>query len=149
MRVRLTSAALTILLAAGLGCLLAGCAGMASQRDAFRSSVYGYADGVRWKNYKAASLYIPAERRVEWLKDKESDREAVDVVDFEIRDVKPTGDGEATVDVDFSWRAVDDPVVKSARLRQSWKRIEKVWYVLKQEELKKEPIKTRKSIDIF
>lgn len=116
--------------------LATACGYYRSPADKLRESVLRYNDAVRWRHWKAAAAFVPAQRRDEFISRKEAEAETFRITDFEVRDVRQEDEGDtALVLIEFAWHRYPSLQVHRTRMRQTWSYETGAWLLEKQEEV--------------
>ena len=123
-----------------LGCMvsLQGCAGGmgGTVQDQLQRSTMMYFDGIRWKKFSQAALFIPLENRIEFVQKREDARDEFTVTDCEVKGVLyDSGTETAVVEVEYKWYKLPSMTIRTTRLQQKWE-FKDGWLITEQEELK-------------
>lgn len=107
---------------------LVGCAGATRGKlDDLKESVDAYNTAVRWKNYRQASLYLPNDRRTDFLTYFDEDNPSMHVEGVEILQVDIKSRDAAEVTVRYRYMELPSVVVERKVVTQSWHRIDNRW----------------------
>lgn len=121
--------------------LLTGCAAAQkkSPSERLHDAAVGYYDGLRWKVYRQAAAFLPAGEQADFIRRKEAERDAVSVLEYELRRLELGPDGEqAVVEVEYTWHKMPSTTLRTTRVQQRWQRVEDAWLMMEQTEVKKD-----------
>jgi hypothetical protein len=118
------------------------CTGGETPGQKLQFAVMTYNHSLRWGNLQAAAAYLKAEKREEWLKRRRRLMETVNLLDYEIVDVRhlEMTSLDAEVTVTFSWSPKTSNIVETTSILQTWKYLdeEKRWELEGQKEIERE-----------
>ncbi|MCA9541458.1 MAG: hypothetical protein KC620_21320 [Myxococcales bacterium] len=132
---------------------LAACGGR-DRGALLRDSVRGFNQSLRWGAFDAASRYVEAEKRADWLQARVSGSSNLRMTDVQIVRVdqgaleakpgeKPTQEARALVSM--SWYRLPDMTVHSAVWRQTWHLRHDDWVLVNEEAVQDAPAATAPS----
>lgn len=109
--------------------LLASCATSQSTQTVkdLKTSVNGYLEAFRWKNYAMAAQYLPASDRTAFLTTFEEDGDAVHVEDVQVLRVDIESEDAAEITVRYRFMQLPSVTVERKVVTQSWHRSDGRW----------------------
>lgn len=120
------------LLALPLGALsLTGCGSTDRGLD-LKDSVRAFNQRLRWNAFEAASAFVAAEKRAEWLASRAGNASGLHFTDIQVVRLQQPNPDEKSVDVlvAFSWYRLPETTVQSALWAQTWQEHKGRWHVV-------------------
>jgi hypothetical protein len=132
-----------VLLAALAGFALAGPGCAATQRKAepLADSVRAYNDSLRWERFDEAATRLPADRRDDFLDQRDQLHEDLRVSDYEIIRVRNDDKGRrARVQIKYTWYLESRGKVHETHAVQTWHQGTEIWILRSERFLRGEPM---------
>ncbi len=133
---------LAILWVAAMMLAPSACTGGETPGQKLQFAVMTYNHSLRWGNLQAAAAYLKADKREEWLKRRRRLMETVNLLDYELVDVRhlEMTSLDAEVTVTFTWSTKTSNIVETTSILQTWKYLdeEKRWELEGQKEIERE-----------
>jgi hypothetical protein len=110
-----------------------------SPTEKLRDATQTFYDGLRWKRYGQAAIWLPPAEREPFLKRRSAEAEDLFVLDYDVRRIEIAPDGQrAAVDVVYRWHKLPSTTIETTVIRQHWTYLGEDWQVDKQEQLENE-----------
>src|SRR5262245_29864293 len=109
--------------------VLMGCAS-AKQGDTLADSVRQYNDGVRWERFAVAAVHVPPKERSAFVDQADERAHDLKITEYEVVDIAQTSDREASVQVKLAWYRTSEGTLRETRLRQTWEKHGKTWWMV-------------------
>lgn len=119
--------------------LTAACGGSTNRRSALKDAVRAYNDAIRWGYIHEASIYIPADKRAEFMAGKRRAAATWRVHEVDLRQVHMGANHEkARVVVAITFSGGGDPRTQMHVVEQRWGWKENQWLMVGTRRLKTE-----------
>ena len=129
------------LLVALAGCALAGCAATQRKTEPLADSVRTYNEAVRWLRFEEAATRLPANRRDDFLDERDQLHEDLRITDYEIIRVRHDAKGRrAKVQIKYTWYLDSRGKVHETHAVQTWHQGEEIWILKGERFLRGEPM---------
>jgi hypothetical protein len=126
---------------AGIALAGPGCAATQRKAEPLDYSVRAYNDGVRWQRFDEAATRLPADRRDDFLDQRDQLHEDLRVSDYEIIRVRHDSKGrQARVQIKYTWYLESSGKVHETHAVQTWHQGDTVWILRGERFLRGEPM---------
>lgn len=120
-------ARIALVLALGAGCATTAKSASSDDLETLRRSVKAYNEAFRWKNFERAASFLPKDMRLAFIATHEDDEKNLHVEEYQILQVRLSGERAAKVELRVTYMMLPSVVVKTRRITQHWHLIDDQW----------------------
>lgn len=126
---------------AGIALAGPGCAATQRKTEPLADSVRAYNEGVRWLRFDEAATRLPADRRDDFLDQRDQLHEDLRISDYEIIRVRHDPKGRrARVQIKYTWYLDSRGKVHETHAVQTWHQGKEIWILRGERFLRGEPM---------